>query len=125
MNFRSLHGMEFPAEMEELDLSGNALKSVPSQLSKFQNLRSINLSQNPIQSLGEFTFDGDSEKFVNLENVTLEDCDQLGYVDDAAFAYLKNLKSVSFKNSALFYLRNGLINFFTTLTYNPKVCSML
>ena len=110
--------MEFPAEMEDLDLSGNALKSVPSQLSNFKNLRSINLSQNPIQSLGEFTFDGDSATFENLENVTLEDCDQLGYVDDAAFAYLKNLKSVSFKNSALFYLRNGLIKFF----YNLKVC---
>ena len=100
--------MEFPAEIESLDLSENEFVSVPEELSNFRSLKSVNLSQNPIESLAEFTFNGDSEKFENLEEVLLEDCDQLAYVDDAAFAYLQNLKNVSFKNSALFYLRKGV-----------------
>ena len=41
---------------ESVDLSSNAFKTFPKELSKFSNLKAIDLSNNPIKSLGgEFT----------------------------------------------------------------------
>lgn len=39
-------------EAESINLSSNAFKTFPKELSKFSNLKTIDLSNNPIKSLG-------------------------------------------------------------------------
>jgi len=91
-------------EAESINLSSNAFKTFPKELSKFSNLKTIDLSNNPIKSLGEFALNGAEDAYRYLEEVKFENCGEFDYVGDAAFSFLKSLESVSFSGSELFYL---------------------
>ena len=52
-HLRSINIEEFSClEAESINLSSNAFKTFPKELSKFSNLKTIDLSNNPIKSLG-------------------------------------------------------------------------
>ena len=71
---------------------------------RFRNLRKVIFDGNPITAITEFAFNGDDENLNFLTEVSFESCTELGYVDDAAFYYVKSIANISFKNSGLFYL---------------------
>ena len=101
--FSSLLSLEFPSDLEVLDLSYNQFTSVP-PVSQFKNLRKVIFDGNPIKSVTEFNFNGDDSQLEVLTDISFESCEYLDYVDDAAFAFLKSLSNVSFKGSGIFYL---------------------
>ena len=56
----------------------------------------------------------DGNAFESLESVSFNNCQNLDYVADNAFAFLENLRQVSFENSSLFYI-SGQVEFYYTV----------
>lgn len=75
-----------------------------SDLSFPSDVQVINLYNSSLSALRSFDFNGDSGDFANLETVIF-DYSKIDYIDDSAFAYLPSLKTASFHNTSVSYVR--------------------
>ena len=75
-----------------------------SELDFPSDVTEINLSDSSLSALRSFDFNGDNGAFANLETVIFDNA-EIEYIDDSAFAYLPSLKSASFADSSVSYVR--------------------
>jgi Leucine-rich repeat (LRR) protein len=85
--------------LTELDLSGNRLKSIPSEIKVLNNLSILDLSNNELESLAQ-----DVKELKNLKELNLADNNlNLDYFPDEIFE-LEKLKEVDLSGNKLKYL---------------------
>jgi len=109
--------------LEIVDLSGNQLRAVPSNLQFFHMLKRLFLDNNPITEIGELPF----ALLWNMQTLSISGC-QLTRIASDPFRNMEHLKELSLKNNNLtcvgeVRLARGSSGVKMFLTDNPWHCA--
>ena len=114
--------VENAPKLKSIKVKSCGLPSIPAIFSVLQNLESVDLTNNPLMSLGP----DDISTAANLISLTLDNCD-IAAIDPMAFSGLFGLQSLSLNNNALTYpIQDWFVNLNNlaqvTWDNNPWIC---
>lgn len=95
-NMVTILGKIYSLDITELDLTGELIRTIPTNINKFTKLKKLNLSHNQIEIIKEDSFDS----LISLEELYINNC-YVSNIEEYAFKSLTNLKKLFLRGNKL------------------------